>query len=285
MQSVAQSAEVLSVGCDWLTATARSPVRQASLITIGEALSGIDVQEGNHVTDWKWKGYTGRISKRVRVGCRDDSTIVQVTSGLAYRYWQDIYPRAERITRADFQVTARTGVLDRGVAKRAWDALQQRDRQEGRPPNYQLITNSRGGDTLNVGKRSSLSYARLYDKSAQSPGPDYARSWRYEVEYHAEAALHRTTEAALSADPENEILRCVYHHFRARGIDTLFGCNSKPPSTVAPKDSSDDCRKLEWIGTQVRCVLLDLRKRYPVEYLQAVSGLLETSRKGGAHLT
>jgi hypothetical protein len=102
--------------------------------------------------------------------------------------------------------------------------------------NVTLITSQPEGETVNIGKRSSDLYARLYDKATEA-GLGEARSvWRYEVELKRRPA--GLAAAHLRGDPTAEAvaLSIVHDHFSARGVAPVFPrsltfCPQKPTLT------------------------------------------------------
>lgn len=107
------------------------------------------------------------------------------------------------------------------------------------------ITSNPKGDTLNVNKRSSDTYARLYDKASESGEGVPRTRWRYEVEHKRSVA--RRVAAMLDGCESLEVSArsVVFDYFDARGVAPIF-TKAGQSETQSPRSARAKTSVLDW---------------------------------------
>lgn len=261
MPSHAPSAELLTAGVDWLTATTHAGEDPAPLRAFGRWRLDQALAHGGKLRVSGHQGYRGHAANHVFWGERPDGGIVVLSGAEAQECWSVPVALAAHVTRLDLQVTAQ---LDRDQPRLAWQhyhQVERAQRREGRPIVPRIIYTPLRGDTLYLGARTSDVHARCYDKHREQPGQYPPGAWRYEVEYrHAPAQLAGTELLARSAVLPS-VISTVHGWFADRGAVPAF---SAPADLEGPlqldlsRSRSDDEKSLTWLTEQVRATVARL---------------------------
>lgn len=256
----------LQVNIDWLTVTTKSDA-------IGRQWRAIfyDVSRPKEsFIPWSFYGYEGYSFDGLSWGQGPHGWIIRASGmanvdGLFVRIVG--HKPSLNVTRLDLAVTVPVEEKLDDLVVRHYDKIVE-EGIEGLNRQYVVIKNTRGGQTLYVGSRSSTQFGRLYDKGAQlgeTPGLLY----RYEVELkkpRASIAASQLLEWARSGDDVSyrvRMCRYVYDWFLNRGITPIF---ERPDNgdqidfAISHRESSLD-GKLWWLRAQVRPAVAKLVKR------------------------
>jgi hypothetical protein len=166
---------------------------------------------------------------------------VVASGAVAHNVFRSVANIADHISRLDVQTTVAFPHDRPHLGVQAYAALQSGLPSKVRMKNVTLITSQPEGETVNLGKRSSDQYARLYDKATEARMGEARSVWRYEVEYKRRPA--GVVAARLLGDRPAEMvaLAVVHEHFNARGVAPVFTpdptfCPQKPFSADAPRN-------------------------------------------------
>jgi len=243
---------------DWLTITTKTNKGRERLFT--EAAAILETIRPNAIVKkWAFRGYAGWICESARWGTRPDSDIMVVSGHDAHATWRRLLPLAENVSRLDLACTCKLFYPWPKLAKICFDFVMGIiDFKERRL--YSHVENSRIGDTLYIGSRSSPQFGRFYDKGVESKTAAPGHIWRYEIEFkeHRARALGKELQKILGENPEwNTLLlpamiaKTVRLWYRSRGVETLYTIEAKPLlSDISARITSDDII-LEWLSTQV----------------------------------
>jgi hypothetical protein len=141
-----------------------------------------------------------------------------------------------------------------------------------RMKNVTLITSQPEGETINLGKRSSDQYARLYDKATEARMGDARSVWRYEVEYKRRQAGAIATRLRGNAPAEMVALKVVHEHFSARGVSPVF----TPDPTFCPQKpffTSENRNVLTWFEQSLSITVRRAVNRHGLERVLEALGL------------
>lgn len=211
-----------SAGVDWVTSTAKSPEGRSGLMELARIERRHIIETDGEIETSVRLGYAGWQSRGFFFGSREDSTMVVASGGDATRLFPLLSKTADNITRLDVQVTVR--LLD-GPANLAAQgrAMLQRDLpRKVQPKSYTLIEQHPYGASLNVNKRISDSYARLYDKASEEGIGAPATRWRYEVEYKRGGARTVANYLRGSDAIPTAAEALVWTWFSARGVAPIW---------------------------------------------------------------
>lgn len=231
---------------DWLTVTSRTPASTYDLIRVAMAQIGDDKYLATESRPWHFQGFKGTSVEGACWGTRGDEGIVILSGARCGLVWPVVAPRAERCSRIDLAVTVTLVVAQEGVATRGYGAALDKD-----VCSASIILNSRGGQTLYLGSRTSRYFGRLYDKSAeqgQAPGA----VWRYEVENKKPSAFPLLQSLMQSKEPGAWIGAYVWGWFAERGVTPMFArkdvnCAIEISGVVHSAE-----RSLKWLSSQVK---------------------------------
>jgi hypothetical protein len=275
MQSVNQPDiphEILSSGVDWITATAQKGSTRWNLQEYADNQRRRLMDAGEPIKNAYRLGYYGWQCEGFFHGNREGGSIVVASGAVAHNVFRAVAGIADHISRLDVQTTVAFPHDRPHLGVQAYSALQSGLQSKVRLKNVTLITSQPQGETVNLGKRSSDQYARLYDKATEARLGEARSVWRYEVEYkrrHAGAIAAR-----LRGDRPAEMvaLSVVHDHFSARGVSPVF----TPDPTFCPQKpvSADVSRNtLTWFEQSLSITVRRAINRYGLERVLEALGL------------
>jgi len=200
---------------------------------------------------WSSMGYTGMNYGAIKYGRRAFNEAILIVSGaFTEKVMIDWEMPFDRITRLDLQVTIGLREPNPEVAYNLRNELRNLP-SSNRTGKLWTYHSSTTGDTINVGKRGSDKYLRLYDKSVDMGHEDTGHCWRYEVEFRGETAKKVCHDYYRAGDRYRWIAGIVFAEFQRRGIKPLYKVNV-PISAMetAIKVTTPDT-KIQWLE---RCV-------------------------------
>jgi hypothetical protein len=263
-------------GVDWLTITANTADRKKIILLrylrLEEALKLL----GETRKTWKWRGYEGCTIGGIRWATRADSDILILSGQDAQSFWRTMAYLATNCSRVDLSVTARTHRCYPRLlhAYKAWlnvngSALARRCTVVERVDGI--------GMTLNVGKRSSDQFGRVYDKGAEQNSPlDIHRLWRYEVEFKDERAkkvlAQLISEKGREEFPAN-ICSTVHTWFDQRDVPPIFQKRGQALTLDLQATITSTSQKLAWLSKQVRPAVKNLSEQGYLEEVLVALGL------------
>jgi len=264
MQSVTPSTlpyTIESAGVDWITATANTGSTQWELAEYTrherERLLDADVELKHKVK----LGYKGWGCEGFFYGTRDDGSIVIASGALAHRVFRSVVNCTDHISRLDLQTTVSFEKERPHLALQAYSAIKTGSPGTRRVRNATLFTSHPQGETLNLGKRSSDHYARLYDKATESGQGEPLSRWRYEVEIKRTPANLAALELVRSESPEGVAGRYVWEHFNALGVTPIYvSAELLCPHKPTRNDFSRDV--LSWFEDSLRITVAKAVRRY-----------------------
>lgn len=269
-----------TVGVDWVTLT-YAPGTMVYNMCLWQGRDWVQkwcepFTAGFPVKPWRSMGYAGWQCGPARVGRRDDSAIIVISSSVVGKplYLPDLDDA--RCTRLDIRVDC-FYVGERPSLARMGEKLTRAARvgKPGRPwlidPRYP----DPGSDTLYIGKRGSPLFVRLYDKQAESGNAaEYQGCWRLEVELQQEAA-NDTFHSLRSVEfAEDSCTAACLAYSAERGIRFLGWEYCRWDATRAgPEVATDVARKINWLSTGVRPAIRFLLRNCDVRTIIAALGL------------
>lgn len=210
--------EIVSAGVDWITATAEA----GDTMQMQEALSLHEFDRardrGERIRPVSRLGYVGYSSDNYFHGHSENGRIIIATGARAHDLFPSVANVSDNIARLDVQVTVDFGDERPHIAKQAYEALGTRTPASVRVRNCTLITNQPEGETLNVGKRKSDFYGRIYDKGTESKAAPPLSLWRWEVECKRGSANRIAAYLRGSGSTEVAAREVVQGYFQRRGL-------------------------------------------------------------------
>lgn len=262
---------------DWLTLTRPSSLEDDRLLNLGEVIMHEQAKTDPSISQWSWKGYSGKRGEHFAFGRRYDSDILQLSSDVAAKWFDAAWQRAAKCTRIDLAVTVRYDGGREWVARDGYQQGLDWNAQHGRGPERTLIVNGRGGSTAYLGTRTSDLYARLYDKWRESGDERYRYCWRWEVEAKADIAGRIGHRLSASVDRPSDVANIVATHFVRRGVcaEWMEGRDTGRIETV--RRPSGTLSRLGWLDKSVRPVIERLLPLVSEEEILEALGLERTA--------
>jgi hypothetical protein len=133
--------------------------------------------------------------------------------------WWEVAQFAQNCSRIDFQLTfsSRLETVEKTLA-RAWRAVS-RTKLHGKPVEWHYRRDSKKGNTLEIGRRASERFGRIYDKGKETQLDHYQGCTRLEVEFKGDAAWSRLKALSGKHSPADVIPSEVRSFFLDRGVD------------------------------------------------------------------
>jgi len=270
--------EVIEIGVDWLRLTTHDYDVAVKLENIAERAWLDECARRATRKQRSMLGYDGWGCEHIFFGSRADGWLLQITGAVADDYYAESLGIGANCTRIDLQVTCRLFEDNINYGKHQLE-LMELERSLGRcsSTTKPKLIDGRGldGDTVQLGKRVSDKFGRLYDKYRQSLEDIYYRCWRYEVEYKGEVA--KSVYAALEKSPSKTRIRDIVC---SQWNDWGFGVFDVQWSYYKPheyrRSSYETEKMLNWLAKQVAPSIKKARSNgVGVDEILAVLGLID----------
>lgn len=270
MVTLLTGSRVVSVGVDWITATAKEVGACEQLLDIGHQALKTNEGCGYFSRRQSFRGYTGSGGEGCFVGTRADGVCLRVSGSIAHHRAADIARTPANITRLDVQVTVQfdTDRKDyahefvkayRAVAKRADADTKRRS---------QLIDADSDGSTAALGSRSSAFFGRIYDKGREAREEYPIGTWRIESECKRELATPTFRRLAEHGFSRDGIISLMVSQWRKRGVLLDLETNADVDEPLVPRVRTDVERSLQWLGRVAQPVV---RRLYDAGYGKEVT--------------
>lgn len=244
MQSITQPHVphvIANAGVDWITATAQHASTRMCMMEFARNQRDRFMDAAEPIKMGYRLGYYGWQTQHFFHGQREDSSIIVAGGAVAHDVHRSVLNVCDNISRIDLQVTVALPSERPHLAQQAFAALKGGTPSRIKARNVTLIDSHPTGETCNVGKRSSDTYGRIYDKAAQLGNLPARSLWRYEVEHKRDSAL--AVAGALRSDQRAQVVAksLVWSWFNARGVLPLFhsepfSCSQEPIKDAGEHD-------------------------------------------------
>lgn len=230
-----------SAGVDWITATAQKGSTRWDMEEYARHERERLMDAGASIKSGYRLGYYGWATEGFFHGQREGGSIVIASGDVAQTCYRSILNVSDNTPRIDLQVTVSTPIERPNLAAHAYHVLKSGSPAKVKVRNVTYIETHPQGATVNVGKRSSDSYGRIYDKATESGVGDARSRWRYEIELKR-AASTRIAALLLRAEAGAPLAtRLVHEWYTARGVAPIYPpgqplCSHKPIPAVANRD-------------------------------------------------
>lgn len=272
-----RSRKVLSVGVDYITATAKDRHSRAGLEVLGQRLLQQEKVAGNETTTFKLHELAG-----VRCGAVEYATsfwwdMIRLSSHLAVDHWATVVQRATNVSRLDLQVTMKLTPVNENFPEAVERAMKRFKRERNTRLEIELRRNDVKGKTLYTGSRKSDRFSRLYDKGRESKLPELAGCWRIEQQIQNKLAWRYATALVKVPRPESHIYLEMERYYRERGAPLLSSSDETPLElTQIPRKCAGDVgRVCAWLKMQVAPAIARGREAGYLDQLLDALGLAE----------
>lgn len=207
---------------------------------------------------WSAHGYEGIRVGGLSWGDRETDSIIQISGVLAGAMYGDFIKHPVNCTRIDLAVTVRYNSPQDGIARNYFDIIAALSEEQRPPREYGLIHQLFGGDTLYVGKRTSATFGRVYNKGAESGDPGYENCWRWEVEIKKPVSQQVFKQLDGTPQDASRIASTVSVWYNERMVITPFSPTTGDISMETKRKESTTEKKLDWLRSQVRGTVVKL---------------------------
>lgn len=213
---------LIDSGVDWITATHPIGDEGWKFEQLSEELLQGQREAGKEVKRATLRDYTGWRGEHLFTGMREQDAIIVASQEVSARHWPDISRAARNVSRLDLQASVWTHGEQPQLARWSYSRLKRSPAKRGRPRSFTLIRSHPHGETLNLGKRSSDAYGRLYDWTAAHKAGPAQTVWRYEVEFKRAYALGHARHLLAVPDPRTASAQLVHGWFTKRGVEPTW---------------------------------------------------------------
>jgi hypothetical protein len=271
---LAADSELREWGVDWVTLTAKDRESRELMLREGKRVLDEAAAQGDDVCAFRWKGYEGWTTGGCDVANREDTAMVRLHGATAREEWWDVGQFASNCSRIDFQLTFRSQLESPAKSlARCWRAVQ-RSKAFGKPIEWHYRRDSKKGNTLELGRRPSEKFGRIYDKGKESKLDHYEGCIRLEVEFKGDTAWSNFNLLSSKHSPAEVIPSEVRRFFSVRGVDW-----GQPPDLLflvkTARSHRDVDRFLRYVH---KCVRPGVERAVALRGIDAVCEALGLSR-------
>jgi hypothetical protein len=263
---------IISVGVDWITATAHSIDGVISFLDIACEVIKTAGDEGFNAESQVRQGFRGVSVPHFFYGRREGEAMIQAGTSLAHHLTGRVAAAAMNISRLDLQVTIDTSRDHLPLSVHAFKTLERLEKTIGRPRGYTLTTTRPAGDTLTLNKRVSDEFGRLYDKGVESKTAPAHSLYRYEVEFKRERAIQRAHQLVKGGLIETDIIGQVWDWWATRGVEPFYPRGGVTEASAWSVDGPER-NTLSWFERSVSVTVARAVKRHGLKATIEALGL------------
>lgn len=259
MSAQSERTQLHEIGIDYITATNHSTSGSNPFVAFANWMVSEEVSKGCSNRDWRASGYHGRIAGAIAFGVSHQGSIVRASSSAASEHWQQLLNLADNVTRLDVQVTVRPVAGPTATLSRHHKELLRAPRLRGKAATFKAWYGPSGIEAIQVGKRISDRYGRVYDKGLESQLEEYAGCLRYELELHRELALNTAQFLDSQEMDQMAMAHKVLEFMSVRGLRVESAWLKQLATGVNDNELRQECRFARTAGRKVPEVIRSLK--------------------------
>lgn len=263
-------------GVDWFRYRVDGPgvVREAWQMAV--EIQDDDRMEGERVRPWRWQGYEGKRSPRIRWGMKGHTLFWETSGAWAEYTWRRMPLSGGRATRIDLHSTVRLSQPRRDFGMRCLGRAATT--HPYRLPSGTPVGLQRGADGMwlgTVGRRTCPEYFRVYDKGVETRDFNAGHLWRLELEVkyaHAEALCREHSRDLMSP---KWVASYATSRWRSFGLRWPLRSDEEQLAGVrrAARPEPTTEARMEWLRHTVRPVVCGLTMTTDVSAILEALGL------------
>lgn len=241
---------VVSSGIDWLSIRTNDFNISNAYSALAYEVFDRAKKDGQKVEHSVRVGFAGRNVSGLFIGHRESTSLLALSSDVAREYAPVALKLGGSVARIDLQATIDLGASPYNLASESFYQARMMPLSGGRPRELKLTQTHPAGDTLNVNKRTSDLYGRVYDFGAAHGQAEKHRLWRYEIEAKRSTAKSIANSLAGADDPGAIAESLVHSWYNSRLPLVAF----KPARISAPQNLAPEPRRrdvLNWFETSL----------------------------------
>lgn len=219
-------------------------------------------------------GFAGRSVSGLFIGHREATTLLTLTSEVAREYGPVALKLGGSVARIDLQVTIDLGANTHNLASSAFYQAKMMPLRGGRPRELKLTQVHPQGDTLNVNKRTSDHYGRIYDYGAAHQQGEKWKLWRFEIELKRSLAksVSRSLTGCNDLGAATQSLVHAWYESRLPSVPFKAGSNFASQNLVPDIKNRD---VLTWFETSLSITVGRAIRDYGLERTFKALGLVQ----------
>jgi hypothetical protein len=207
---------IVSSGVDWLSIRTKEFDIANAYDALAFEVFQAAKESGEKIENAVRVGFAGRAASGIFLGHKESTSLLTLSSEVARKYAPVALKLGGSVARIDLQVTIDTKRDRPNLASRSYFQAKVVPSKGGRPRELKLTQTHPAGDTLNVNKRTSDHYGRVYDFASAHQAGDKHSLWRYEVEFKRGVAKNIAATLDSSDDHKAIAESLVYQWYRER---------------------------------------------------------------------
>lgn len=262
---------IVSSGIDWLSIRTSDFQQSNAYSALAYEVFHRKKIVGEKVEHSVRVGFAGRNVSGLFIGHRESTTLLTLSSEVAREYGPVALKLGGSVARIDLQATIDLGASPRNLASDSYYQAKVMPLSGGRPRELKLTQTHPAGDTLNVNKRTSDLYGRIYDYGAAHSQGEKHRLWRYEIEAKRSTAKN-ISSSLTGCDDLGAVAESLVHHWFNSRVPLMPW---KPERISATQNLAADPRRrdvLTWFETSLSITVGRAIKDYGLDrVLKALS--------------
>jgi hypothetical protein len=245
------------VGLDALTVISTTPKSAKNFGRIAGDFIELQVSSGERPNHWRVHQYEGRKWGSFGVASHEDKVLVAVTGPMTESVAAVMAEESCRATRIDCQTTFNYAQPQLDYASVLYSYLKEGKGSDIRKLSLKFYE-SKNGQTLYLGSRTSSVMGRVYDKSVDYFKP-LGNTWRCELEFKGDLANEAWKAWVQEEDREEALKSELDYRFFRWGISLPFNTSRTRGAMAPPAEIKSRDKYLEWMRNSVAPVVRDLQ--------------------------
>lgn len=208
--------KILGSGIDWLSLRTSKFDESNSFHALAHEIFRKSKKQGEVVQESMRMGFAGKAVHGLFLGHRQNDSLLTLSSDVARVYGPIALRLGGVVARLDLQVTIDQGNDRYNQAQEIFYRSKVMPFKEGRPRQLMLTQVHPQGDTLNLNKRTTDCYGRIYDYGVAHSVAEKHKIWRFEIELKRALAKTMAKTLGQSEDSEALIENLVHRWYQAR---------------------------------------------------------------------
>lgn len=275
---------VISSGIDWLSIRTSDFQQSNAYSALAYEVFERQKKAGEKIEHSVRVGFAGRNVTGLFLGHRDSTSLLTLSGEVARQYAPVALKLGGSVARIDLQATIDCASNKHNLASDAFYQSKMMPLRGGRPRELKLTQTHPAGDTLNVNKRTSDHYGRIYDYGAAHDKAEKWRLWRFEIEL--KRSMAKSVSSSLTGcDDIGAVTESLVHSWYDQRLPSVpfIPRRNSAPQKLGPDGKKRDV--LTWFETSLSITVGRAIKDYGLERTLKALGLdhylnLNSERRG-----
>lgn len=272
---------VITSGIDWITCTSKRRGVSNDLEDFGMWQLEKERAGSGRILPARRLGFEGLRTDNIFLGLRHGDVMLQVSGPSCTPLTEDAIRFSTNVSRIDLQVTVFTEGEQCNLARWTHDAIIRMNPRAHSVQNMTLTAGWPDGDTLNINRRCSDVWFRLYDKSAEANLGMPRLVWRYELELKGRAALRRAEALAECGVRPSSVSTPVHDAYKSKGVAPAWA-NLNDENAFQPTIDTPNRDVLTWMRESLSKTVQRASDRYGREVVAEALGISKWLNGGGS---